>query len=166
MSRVLITEDQRSKAHEMRMAGWPWQAIEIELRVNYQSLRKNMRMNGLEMQGKLGKKPAVKKLSAPAHEIRFHVMRLGNRKAVAELYGVGYCSVYQALPVTDVDLYKRGQMVSIGGILAKKCFVCDTARELEHYWSNPSAKSGCRETCEFCRIKKSEQKLAGSFHLN
>jgi len=152
MRRVLITDDQRQEAHKMRLAGKPWQAVEIALGVNYNSLRKSMRIKGLEMQGNLGKRPAGKLLSAPAHEIRFHVMRLGNRKNVASLYGVGYGSVYQALPVSDIDHYQQGQMVSIGGIMIKKCFKCGVARELESFWACNS-KSGCRESCEQCRLK-------------
>jgi len=158
MSRVIITPEQCRQAHEMRLAGRPWQHVEIVLGVNYESLRRRMRRLGHEMQGKFGRVPRQKKLSAPAHEIRFHVMRLGNRKAVAELYGCGYVSVYQALPLDDVDLYQRGQMVNIGGVLAKKCLACGTARELERFQSNPSAKSGCRETCDVCRLKASMKK--------
>lgn len=159
MSRVLITAEQRHQAHEMRLAGIPWQKIEIDMEINWESMRRSLRTHGHEMQGKLGKVP-VKKLAAPAHEIRFHVMRLGNRKRVAELYGVGYVTVYQALPLEQVDLYQRGQMVNIGGIMCKRCLKCQTARELEHFWANPSAKSGCRETCYFCRVRMAEEKLA------
>lgn len=101
-------------------------------------------------------------MNATQSELRFHVMRLGNRKRVAEMYGVGYVSVYQALPISDVDLYRRGKMVNIGGILAKKCIMCSTARELQHFWANPSAKSGCRETCYFCRVRMAEEKLSAS----
>lgn len=158
MGRYLITDEQRNMADEMRKAGRPWQAIEIATGINWESLRRSMKRKGLEMQGKLGKSP-VRKLSAPAHEIRFHVMRLGTRKNVAQLYGCGYCAVYQALPIQEVDLYQRGQMVCIGGIMAKKCLSCGTARELEHFWANPSAKSGCRETCQFCRIKQKTEEL-------
>lgn len=159
MSRMVISDEQCNLANEMRLAGRPWQAIEISLGINWESLRRKMRSRGHEMQGKLGKVP-VRKLAAPAHEIRFHVMRLGNRKRVAELYGVGYVTVYQALPLEQVDLYQRGQMVNIGGIMCKKCLICGTARELEHFWANPSAKSGCRETCYFCRVRMAEEKLA------
>lgn len=152
MSREIITNEHRRTAHEMRTSGKTWAAVEIELGFCRDSLRTNMKRNGLEMQGKLGNVP-VGKLSAPAHEIRFHVMRLGTRKNVAELYGCGYVTVYQALPTEDIDLYQRGQMVSIGGIMAKKCLACGTARELEKFWANPSAASGCRETCDSCRMK-------------
>lgn len=157
MTRMLITQEQRKTAHAMRIAGEPWQEVEIATGVCWQSLRKNLKLNGLEMQGKGAKNP-VGKLAAPSHEIRFHVMRLGNRKNVAQLYGCGYVTVYQALPLQDIDLYARGQMVSIGGILAKKCLKCGTARELERFWSAPSAASGCRETCDSCRIKASQEK--------
>lgn len=95
---------------------------------------------------------------ATQSELRFHVMRLGNRKRVAELYGVCYNIVYRDLPVCDIDHYARGQMVMIGGVAAKKCLKCGTARELERFWSNPSAKSGCRETCDVCRLKAGMEK--------
>lgn len=93
---------------------------------------------------------------APESELRFHVLRLGSRKLAAMLYGVSYVRYYQDLPTNDLDRLRRGQMVMIGGILAKKCLQCGTARELRYFWANPSAKSGCRETCEFCRIKNKE----------
>ena len=95
---------------------------------------------------------------APQSELRFHVLRLGSRKAAAKLYGVGYVRYYKELPTTDFDRLRRGQMVMIGGIAAKKCLQCGTARELQYYWSNPSAKSGCRETCEFFRISAQQEK--------
>jgi hypothetical protein len=44
-------------------------------------------------------------------------------------------------------------MVMIGGILAKKCKVCETARELQYFMDHAQSRSGCRETCEFCRLK-------------
>lgn len=97
---------------------------------------------------------------APESELRFHVHRLGSRKAAAKLYGVSYVRYYQDLPTIDFDRYRRGQMVMIGNIAVKKCLACDTARELQHFWSNPSAKSGCRETCYFCRVRMAEEKLA------
>jgi hypothetical protein len=90
---------------------------------------------------------------APEAELRFHVLRLGSRKAAAQLYGVSYVRYYQNLPVTDLDLYLRGQMVMIGGILAKKCRSCETARELQRFLIHSQSRSGCRETCDVCRAK-------------
>lgn len=90
---------------------------------------------------------------APQSELRFHVLRLGSRKAAAKLYGVSMARYYQDLPTSDFDLYRRGQMVMIGGVLAKKCKECETARELKYFTIHSQAKSGCRETCEFCRLK-------------
>lgn len=157
MSRVLISAEDRHKAHEMRLAGMPWQKIEIDLGINWESMRRSIREKSKAKEPKPGRKPYGRNLAAPWHELRFHVMRLGTRKKVAQLYGVGMSSMYKAIPVTDTDLYQRGQMVSIGGVLAKKCLKCGTARELEHFWSNPSEKSGCRETCYFCRVREAEQ---------
>lgn len=157
MSRALITQDHRDKAQAMRLSGKTWSAVEAAVGFCRDSLRYNMRRSGLEMQGKLGRKPAGRKLSAPDHEIRFHLYRLGSRKDVAELYGVGQGSVYQALPISDVDRYQQGQMVSISGIMAKKCFKCGVAWPLEKFWACNS-KSGCRESCENCRLKASMAK--------
>lgn len=97
-------------------------------------------------------------LTASAEELRFHVLRLGSRTRVARMYGVRALQIYNALPVVPFDHYRRGMMVSIGGIMAKKCLSCGTARELERFWANPSAKSGCRETCDVCRQKSNEAK--------
>lgn len=94
---------------------------------------------------------------APQSELRFHVLRLGSRKAAAKLFGVSMVRYYQDLPVTDFDHYRRGQMVMIGGVLAKKCLRCETARELQYFWVHSQSKSGCRETCEFCRVAESER---------
>jgi hypothetical protein len=93
---------------------------------------------------------------AQQSELRFHVLRLGSRKEAAKLYGVSMVRYYQDLPVTDFDHYRRGQMVMIGSVLAKKCLKCETARELQYFWIHTQSKSGCRETCEFCRIRQSE----------
>lgn len=89
---------------------------------------------------------------APELELRFHVLRLGSRKDAAKLYGVSVVRYYQDLPTADIDLYRRGQMVMIGGILAKKCKVCETARELQKFGLHSQSLSGCRETCEQCRL--------------
>lgn len=95
---------------------------------------------------------------APQSELRFHVLRLGSRKAAAKLYGVSYARYYQDLPVTDLDHYRRGQMVMIGGVLAKKCKRCETARELQYFMDHAQSKSGCRETCQFCRLKMDQER--------
>lgn len=89
---------------------------------------------------------------APQSELRFHVLRLGSRKNAAKLYGVSEWSYYRDLPSDHVDYYRRGQMVMIGGVLAKKCKVCETARELQKFGLHSQSLSGCRETCEQCRL--------------
>lgn len=88
-----------------------------------------------------------------AAELRYHTHRLGSRTRVARLYQVRETAIYAALPVVPFDHYRRGMMVSIGGIMVKKCFTCGVARELESYWASNS-KSGCRESCSHCRDKK------------
>ena len=95
---------------------------------------------------------------APESELRFHALRLGSRQKAANLYGVSMVRYYQDLPITDLDKYKSGQMVMIAGILAKKCKVCETARELQKFWVHSQTRSGCRDTCEPCRQKAAEKK--------
>lgn len=90
---------------------------------------------------------------APESELRFHVLRLGSRANAAKLYGVSMVRLYQNLPITDFDKYRRGQMVMIGGVLAKKCKVCETARELQKFSLHCQSRSGCRETCDECRFR-------------
>jgi len=92
-------------------------------------------------------------LEATEAELRFHTHRLGSRTRVARLYQVSPIAIYNALPVVPFDHYRRGMMVNIGGIMAKKCKRCGVARELESYWASNS-KSGCRETCNHCRDKE------------
>lgn len=95
-------------------------------------------------------------MQPPIAELQFHAMRLGSRAKSADLYGVSNKTMCLWLPTNDQIKYMAGQMVMVGGILAKKCLKCGTARELQHFWANPSAKSGCRETCNFCRMKEKE----------
>lgn len=158
MSRLIISLEQRIQAHKMRSEGKTWQCIESVMGIIWDSLKRSIRQKGLETYDRKDR-PSQRRFIALPAELRFHVMRLGTRKNVSELYGCGYLSIYQALPIQDVDLYQRGQMVRIGNVLAKKCFTCGTARELEHFLANPSAKSGCRETCQFCRIKQKTEEL-------
>lgn len=89
----------------------------------------------------------------PASELRFHVHRLGTRRNVAKMLEVRETLIYEALPVVQFDHYRRGMMVMIGGILAKKCFTCGVARELEHFQASNN-KSGCRPNCTYCRQAK------------
>jgi hypothetical protein len=96
-------------------------------------------------------------LSATESELQFHMYRLGSRRRVAALYGVRRSTVAAALPVTDVDRFMSGRMVSIGGILAKRCNLCGTARELESYWADGDRASGCGAWCKSCRTKRSKR---------
>jgi hypothetical protein len=96
-------------------------------------------------------------LEATKSELQFHMYRLGSRRHVALLYGVRRSTVAAALPVTDVDRFMSGRMISIGGILAKRCNLCGTARELESYWTDDDRASGCGAWCRGCRMKRSRQ---------
>ena len=89
----------------------------------------------------------------PQAELQFHMYRLGSRRNVALLYGVRTTTMYKMLPVTDVDKFMSGQMINIGGILAKRCNKCGTARELESYWADQDRASGCGAWCKGCRLK-------------
>jgi len=93
-------------------------------------------------------------VSPTAAEWRYEVHLRGSRDAVAKHWRIAQGSVYQALPVIAYDHYRRGMMVNIGGVLAKKCWKCGVARELEHFWGNSASKSGCREMCTFCRSNR------------
>lgn len=86
----------------------------------------------------------------PEHELRFHITRLGSRVRVAQMLQVRALTIYRAAPVNATDCYQRGMMISIGGILAKKCPSCGVARELESYNASDN-KSGCQKSCSACR---------------
>lgn len=88
-----------------------------------------------------------------AAELQFHWMRLGNRPNVAKLFGFSKDRMATLLPETDQQRYMRGQMVNLGGILAKRCVVCMTARELDRYYADEDRASGCRAVCDICREK-------------
>lgn len=89
--------------------------------------------------------------------LMYHIQRLGSRRDVALLFGVGKNRISKLLPMTDQERYSSGEMVNISGVLARKCNTCHTARELEHFQANPSNKSGCKHTCSYCRkVRKSE----------
>lgn len=90
-------------------------------------------------------------------ELQFHMYRLGARRRVAALYGVRKDTLCERFPVTDVDRFMSGQMISIGGILAKRCNLCGTARELESYWTDDDRASGCGAWCKLCRTKRSKR---------
>ena len=90
-------------------------------------------------------------MTATPAELRFHWYRLGNRESLARLFRVGVSTLTRLLPEDDTDRYMRGQMVSIGGILSKKCLSCGTAREVEQFNIDNARASGCRAICQKCR---------------
>lgn len=90
-------------------------------------------------------------MNATQAELRFHWYRLGNRASLAKLFRTTLETLARVFPESDADRYARGQMVSIGGILAKKCLTCGTAREVEHFYVDNARASGCRATCQKCR---------------
>lgn len=93
-------------------------------------------------------------LNATKAELQFHMYRLGSRRRVARLYGIRKDTLCALFPVTDVDRFMSGQMVNIGGILAKRCNLCGTARELESFWSDNDRASGCGAWCKLCRLTR------------
>lgn len=95
--------------------------------------------------------------NVPNHELQFHMYRLGSRRRVASLYRVRKETLSSVFPITDVDRFMSGQMINIGGILAKRCNLCGTARELESYWSDDDRASGCGAWCKSCRLIRSKQ---------
>lgn len=91
-------------------------------------------------------------LTATQAELQFHMYRLGARRRVALLYGVRLGTLFSKFPVNDVDRFMSGQMINLGGILCKRCNLCGTARELEHYWADGDRASGCGAWCKSCRL--------------
>lgn len=96
-------------------------------------------------------------LNATKAELQFHMYRLGSRVKVARLYGVRSDTIYKMLPLNDVMRSMSGQMVNIGGILAKRCSLCGVTRELEQYWVNDNKVSGCDGPCKACRKAKGKK---------
>lgn len=88
--------------------------------------------------------------------IRFHMRRAGGRKRFADLTGIPLRRVDRDAPQDETDAYHRGEMVSIGGLLVKKCVVCQVARQLESYHADNTNRSGCRPTCAICREKEND----------
>lgn len=84
-------------------------------------------------------------------ELRFHFLRLGSRADVATLYGVGARLIFERLPLRDIDTLRKGEMVNIGGVLAKRCRVCHVTRQLEDFRAAVT-RSGCGSECKHCRL--------------
>lgn len=89
-------------------------------------------------------------MSKLAREFQFHVQRLGNRAHVAQLYGISKETLREVFPVSELEQYHAGQLISIGGFLVRKCIACNTARELDKFQSKASNLSGCGNTCHDC----------------
>jgi hypothetical protein len=90
-------------------------------------------------------------MNYPAHEVQFHMYRLGRRNRVAQLYVKNKDTFREFYPTTDIDKYMNGQIISIGGLLARMCVACGTAREIERFVSKATNSSGCGNTCDSCR---------------
>lgn len=84
-------------------------------------------------------------------ELRFHWYRLGSRSRVARLFQVDEKRLAVRMPFGTLDAFALGRMFSIGGILAKRCNGCGTARELERFQADEDRASGCRAVCDSCR---------------
>lgn len=90
-------------------------------------------------------------MNVSAAEVQFHTYRLRSRAKVARLYRVDYDRLVAKFPPTDGDRVMLGKLVSIGGILAKRCCNCGVTRELEKYWASDYTASGVQAHCEVCR---------------
>lgn len=89
-------------------------------------------------------------MSVLAHELQYHIQRLGNRAHVAQLYRISKDTLRDIHPITDIERFHAGQLISIGGLLVRKCVSCNTARELDQFQSKASNLSGCGNTCHSC----------------
>lgn len=89
-------------------------------------------------------------MSHLAHEMQYHMYRLGNRSQVAQLYGISKETLRAVYPVSEIDKYMSGQLINIGGLLVRKCIVCNTAREIDRFPSKATNLSGCGNTCHDC----------------
>lgn len=93
------------------------------------------------------------------HEVQFHMYRLGSRQKVASLFGMGTDALRSISPRSDMERYMSGELISIGGILARKCIACETARPIDQFVSKAPNKSGCGNTCDSCRRANSLHKM-------
>lgn len=98
-----------------------------------------------------------------ASQMRYHWYRIGNRLGVAALYGIGTHKLSEIFPEEDVDRFIRGQMVNIGGILAKRCSACCTAKEIDKFNVDEHRTSGCDATCDSCRESGKKSKGYNEF---
>lgn len=92
-------------------------------------------------------------LDATPEQVQFHTFRLGGRAKAAALYRRDYSRFVAQFPVTDADRVCRGEQVLIGKVLAKRCAVCWTTRELEWFHVEDRSPSGVRSTCSACRSR-------------
>lgn len=99
-----------------------------------------------------------------AHEMQYHMYRLGNRSQVAQLYGISKETLRYVYPVSVIDKYRAGQLIEIGGLLARLCSACGTARELDRFHSKATTLSGCGNTCDSCRTtQRRSEKLHAQY---
>ena len=87
-------------------------------------------------------------------QIRFHIWRAGSRKAFESYLGITSRILYQCFQIQAVDKLRNNQMISIGGILVKRCPGCYVTWPLEKYWSQEQNVSGVQGRCESCRSEK------------
>lgn len=90
----------------------------------------------------------------PLASLRFHARRAGSVAILCEAIGISQTGYYKQVPRLDVDLLHLGEMVNIGGILAKRCSHCEVTKELAAYGELNSTKSGASPCCVECRRKK------------
>ncbi len=51
-------------------------------------------------------------------------------------------------------------MISIGGILAKRCSSCEVTKELERFYAGRKYRDGIRSTCAECDSKRVRRRAA------
>lgn len=103
-------------------------------------------------------------MNVPAHEMQFHMYRLGKREHVAQLYGIGTRKLRKVYPISEIDQYNMGNLIIIGGILARKCYSCGTARELDRFHSKSTTSTGCGSNCiDCCTTKRRSDKLHAQY---
>lgn len=98
-------------------------------------------------------------MTITAHEVQFHLQRLGRRDHVAQLLGVSKDTLRAISPRSELERYQAGELVTIGEHLARKCIGCETARPIDDFVSKSPNNSGCGNLCKQCRRARSLHKM-------
>lgn len=115
----------------------------------YKSYRKNARFCGRFCMG-------VASRGNYTHHpggLRYSLNEMGDRMRLARALQVSYAILTRMLPVNDCERMRAGQMVSIGGILAKRCSRCLVTKKVEEFHNDRNVASGCSSHCIDCDRK-------------